>query len=391
MFWKYMARKGAAEDEQRDDGEERQERKGYVVARAYTVFNATQCELPEVWAERAQADALAAQGREAVAEQRQQEEARRQARKEAERQRRAQEAVAQAEAERQRAAEAERQAEAARKRTQLGATFRDRATCPELVVVPAETFLMGSPSYEAGRYDDEGPVHRVTIGQPLAVGMYEVTVGEYERFVGVTGYKGESGCHVWRGKKWEEESGRTWWEPGFRQTERDPVVCVSWRDAYAYTEWLSRETGQEYRLLSEAEWEYVARAGTMTARHWGEREDEQCRYANGADSRTDFDWRIGCDDGYARTALVGRYEANRFGLYDLLGNVWEWVQDCWNESYAGAPSDGRARETGDCSRRVLRGGSWGSGPGVIRSAARDGVALDNRYISLGFRIARDLD
>ncbi len=250
---------------------------------------------------------------------------------------------------------------------------------------------MGSPPYEAGRDENEGPVHRVAIGQPLAVGMYEVTVGEYERFVEVTGYKGESGCHVWGGKKWEEESGRTWWEPGFRQTERDPAVCVSWRDAYAYTEWLSRETGQEHRLLSEAEWEYVARAGTTTARHWGEREDEQCRYANGADSRTDFDWRIGCDDGYARTALVGQYEANRFGLYDILGNVLEWVEDCWNESYRGAPSDGRAWESGECKRRVRRSTAWINGPRTVRSAHRLRGTAGHRGSDSGFRIARSLD
>lgn len=152
---------------------------------------------------------------------------------------------------------------------------------------------MGSPSYEAGRDENEGPVHQVTIGKPLAVGKYEVTMGEYGHFVETTGYKGESGCSVWMGEKWEGESERSWRDPGFRQTERAPVVCVSWRDAHAYAEWLSRQTDKPYRLLSEAEWEYVARAGTKTARYWGEREVEQCRYANGADSRKDFKWRMG--------------------------------------------------------------------------------------------------
>jgi len=314
---------------------------------------------------REQADALIAQGREAV--ERATAEQRRQAR----------------EAERQRE-------EAARQRSQPGETFRDCPTCPELVVVPAGSFQMGSPSYEAGREEAEGPVHQVTIGQPFAVGKYEVTVGEYGRFVGATGYEGGQGCHVWVREKWEEESGRTWRDPGFRQTEREPVVCVNWQDARAYAEWLSREMGQSYRLPSEAEWEYMARAGSRTARYWGEGEEGQCQYANGADSRTDFSWRIGCDDGHARTAPVGTYRANKFGLYDVLGNAWEWTQDCWNENSAGAPSDGRAWERGDCSRRVRRGGSWINAPWDLRSASRVRSTADSRSDVIGFRIARSL-
>ena len=353
---------------------------------------------------REQADALIAQGNEAAAEQRQREEAQRQAKAEAERQRQEEEARRRArEAGRQRAAEAERQArederqrqEAARKRPQPGETFRDCPVCPELVVVPAGTFLMGSPSYEAGRDEDEGPVHQVTIGRPFAVGKYEVTVGEYGSFVETTGYEGESECQVWTGKKWEEESGRTWRDPGFRQTERDPVVCVSWQDAHAYTEWLSRQTDKTYRLLSEAEWEYVARAGTKTARYWGEREDGQCRYANGADQtvkQDNFGWTVAaCDDGHYGPALVGSYQANGFRLYDMLGNVWEWVQDCWNDGYVGAPSDGWAWERGDCSRRVLRSGSWFEGPRFLRSAARGRNTPDHRFSVNGFRIARSVD
>ena len=319
---------------------------------------------------RAQAETLMAQGREVVAEQRQREEARRQAQAEAARQQQG--------AERRRAAEAERQAEAARQRTQPGATFRDCPTCPQMVVVPVGSYRMGSPSYEEGRYDNEGPEHRVTIGQPFAVGVYEVTRGDYGRFVGATGHAGGTSCDVWEGGSWEERSGRNWRNPGYRQSEREPVVCVNWRDARTYVEWLSRETGESYRLLSEAEWEYVARAGTTTARYWGEREAGQCRYANGADSRTDLDWRLGCDDGYARTAPAGSYQANGFGLYDVLGNVWEWTQDCWKASYGGAPRDGRAWEWGECSHRVLRGGSWYDFPGILRSAFRFRSTADLR-------------
>ena len=326
---------------------------------------------------RAQAETLMAQGRGAARQQAQEEAARKQQG-----------------AERRRAVEVERQAEAARQRTQPGATFRDCPTCPQMVVVPAGSYQMGSPSYEAGRDEDEGPVHRVTIGQAFAVGVYEVTRGEYGRFVSATGYEGESGCYMWTGEKWEEEKGWSWRDPGYRQSEREPVVCVNWRDARAYTEWLSRETGQSYRLLSEAEWEYVARAGTTTARYWGEGEAGQCRYANGADQTAqqyNSGWTVAaCDDGHYRTAPVGSFRPNAFGLFDVMGNVWEWTQDCWNASYGGAPSDGRAWERGECGRRVLRGGSWFNRPWLLRSALRLRHTADNRLINDGFRIARSL-
>ena len=284
-----------------------------------------------------------------------------------------------------REAERRRAAEAARQRTQPGATFRDCPTCPQLVVVPAGSYRMGSPSYE-----HEGPVHRVTIGQPLAVGVYEVTVGEYRRFVEATGYAGGERCLTYEGGEFAVRSGRSWRNPGYEQSTREPVVCVNWRDARAYVEWLSEQTGESYRLPSEAEWEYVARAGTTTARYWGEREDEQCRYANGADSQTNFNQRIACNDGYTQTAPVGSYEVNAFGLYDVLGNVREWVQDCENRTYVGAPSDGRAWERGYCSHRGLRGGSWFDRPWNLRSANRDWYTAAYRDHDIGFRIARSL-
>ena len=273
----------------------------------------------------------------------------------------------------------------------VGGTFRDCATCPQMVVVPVGSYRMGSPSSEVERWSGEEPVHRVTIGQPFAVGVYEVTVGEDGRFVGATGHAGGNSCSVWAGGSFgfEERSGRSWRNPGFRQTERAPVVCVNWADARAYVRWLSQQTGQSYRLLSEAEWEYVARAGTTTARYWGESASGQCEYANGADSSTNFDW-IGCSDGHARTAPVGSLRPNAFGLYDVLGNVWEWTQDCWNASYAGAPSDGRSWERGACSHRVQRGGSWSNGPENLRSATRFRNTADGRFDFLGFRIARSL-
>ena len=272
--------------------------------------------------------------------------------------------------------------------TQTGHRFRDCPTCPEMVVIPAGSYEMGSPASEEERDEEEGPLHRVTLAQPLAVGVYEITRGEFGRFVEATGYSTGNSCWTYESGKWKKYSGRHWRDPGFAQTDQHPVVCVSWKDVQAYLRWLSQETGQEYRLLSEAEWEYVARAGTRTARYWGESELEQCRYANGADASTDFLGGVGCADGYAWTSPVGSYVANGFGVHDVLGNVWEWVQDCWNDSYVGAPSDGSAWKSGDCSLRVVRGSSWISRPGYLRSASRIRSGTGYRNYLGGFRVAR---
>ena len=276
-----------------------------------------------------------------------------------------------------------------------GTTFRDCPECPEMVVVPSGRFQMGSPPSEAGRWDDgrEGPVHPVAIGYRLAVGVNEVTRGEFARFVSATGRSMGNACWTYEGGEWKERSGRHWRSPGFSQTDSHPVVCVNWSDAKAYVRWLSGETGEAYRLPSEAEWEYVARAGTRTAWYWGESESGQCRYANGADEASGDlgGGKVRCNDGHARTSPVGSYEANGFGLNDVLGNVWESVQDCWNwRSYAGAPRDGSAWTSEECGRRVLRGGSWSSGPRDLRSALRVRYTPGDRDDIVGFRVARTL-
>ena len=273
---------------------------------------------------------------------------------------------------------------------EVGRRFRDCPDCPELVVVPAGAFMMGSPSHEQGRSEDEGPVHQVRIGRPFAVGVHEVTVSEFGRFVEVTGHSTGGSCRVWTGGQWEWRNGFGWRSPGFGQGGGHPVVCVSWDDTRAYLEWLSRSTGERYRLPSEAEWEYVARAGTVTARWWGEGESGQCARANGADASAGLSWGVACSDGHSRTAPVGSYGANAWGLHDVLGNVWEWTGDCWNGSYAGAPTDGSAREYGDCSVRVLRGGAWYNEPGYLRSAIRGRSSTGNRGDYVGFRVARTL-
>ncbi len=285
--------------------------------------------------------------------------------------------------------------EAAEPAHEPGTVFRDCAGCPEMVVVPAGSYMMGSPSGEAGRDDDEGPQHRVAIGEAFAVGVHEVTRGEFARFVSATGLSTGNSCRSLDSKgKWADVSGLSWRNPGFEQTDRHPVLCVSWEDAQAYVRWLSRETGKGYRLLSESEWEYVARGGTRTARYWGEGESGQCGHANGADltaQRRHEGWTVAsCDDGYYQTAPVGSFSPNGFGLYDVLGNAREWVEDCWNASYKGAPGDGRAWKRGYCSLRVVRGGSWVISPSFLRAAVRDGYTSGLRFDYLGFRIARTL-
>ena len=290
-----------------------------------------------------------------------------------------------------------------------GETFRDCPSCPEMVVIPAGTFRMGSPASEEGRYDDEGPQHRVTV-QSFALGRYEVTREEYSAFAAATGHDVSGGCFTLgaedngsgRRTIWSLDSRASWREPGFAQGANAPVTCVSWRDAKAYVAWLRRETGLSYRLPSEAEWEYAARAGTTTRWYWGNGSGARCDYANGQDAaykryleeRFGGNWNTAddCTDGASGTASVGEYGANDFRLFDMLGNVGEWMEDCWHDSYRGAPSDGTAwMDGGNCGRSVLRGGSWNSDPRFLRSAARFWYITELRYINVGFRVARTLD
>ena len=244
-----------------------------------------------------------------------------------------------------------------------GSRFRDCGACPEMVVVPAGSFMMGSPSAERGRYRDEGPVHRVTIGEPFAVGVYEVTFDEWQACARGGGCGGYSPA---------DQS----WGGGKR-----PVINVSWKDAQAYVEWLSRKTGRPYRLPSESEWEYVARAGTRTAYWWGDRVGQRRANCKGCMSRWDN----------SRTAPVGSFSANAFGLHDVHGNVSEWVGDCWNSGYGRAPRDGSAWESGDCDHRIVRGGAWIAVPNAMRSAFRSSTFFGSRYSTTGFRVARTLD
>jgi formylglycine-generating enzyme required for sulfatase activity len=235
--------------------------------------------------------------------------------------------------------------------------------CPRMIVIPPGSVVMGSPPTEKGRSDNEGPQHPVNINYRFAVSETELTFADWDACVAV------GGCPEVSDSGWGRGS--------------QPVVNVTWQDAEQYAAWFSRMTGRSYRLLSEAEWEYAARAGTQTVYYWGDEVGVNNANCNGCGS----EW-----DG-KQPSPAKSFPANKFGLYDMLGNVWEWVQDCYHPNYDGAPSDGNAWRTGDCRNRVVRGGSW---VGLVlaarpRSAYRDWRPLDSRTYGLGFRLARTLE
>ena len=236
-----------------------------------------------------------------------------------------------------------------------GEVFRDCPDCEELVVAPPGEFDMGSADKPA-----EGPVHHVAIAKAFAIGRREVTFAEWDQCVAAAGCKYNPSDQGWgRGDR--------------------PVINVSWDDAQEFIAWLSKKTGFSYRLPSEAEWEYAARAGTSTPYWWGKDVGvgrAKCEDCGG--------------DATRQTVPVGSFRPNAFGLYDTAGNAAEWVQDCWNASYRGAPRDGAAWTTGDCTLRVLRGGSFANKANYLRSAARFRYDEDVRYYANGFRVARDL-
>jgi formylglycine-generating enzyme required for sulfatase activity len=247
--------------------------------------------------------------------------------------------------------------------------FKDCDVCPELVVVPAGSFVMGSPADEEGHSADEEPQHRVTIGRPFAAGKYEVTAAEWDACVAEAVCAGDQAAN--------------------RASDRQPMTGVSWQDAQAYVRWLSRRTGKKYRLLTEAEWEYAARGGTTTPYHTGWTIGPN--QANISGKATNPPTGFGVSVAVKQTVPVGSYPPNGFGLHDVHGNVWEWVEDCVNDGYPGAPTDGSAWMSGKCDRRVMRGGSWVDYPVGARSAIRSSLGSASRGTTLGFRVARTLD
>jgi formylglycine-generating enzyme required for sulfatase activity len=245
--------------------------------------------------------------------------------------------------------------------------LKDGGRGPEMVALPGGSFQMGSPPDEPGRDEDEGPQHQVSI-RPFAMGRTEVTFDDYDRFVEATG---------------REKPDDFGWGRGQR-----PVINVSWNDAVAYAGWLSDQTDQRYRLPTEAEWEYAARAGTVTPFWTGD-----CIHTDQANYDGNYDYNgCGADTGVYRrqTVEAGSLPANPWGLHETAGNVYEWVRDCWHDNYQGAPQDGSAWEEPGCARRVVRGGGWGYLPVLVRSAFRNWDTPDVASDFLGFRLARDL-
>jgi formylglycine-generating enzyme required for sulfatase activity len=282
------------------------------------------------------------------------------------------------------------------------AVFKDCADCPEMVSIPAGQFVMGAARGEEERenlareFRNRSEPPRTVEVRRFHIGRYEITRSQYRVFADATGRRGD-GCFVWKEMEFELEEDKGWRNPGYAQEDTHPVTCVSWDDATAYTRWLGDRTGKAYRLPTEAEWEYAARAGTTTARFWGEGARMTCEFANAADLSTHAhvpgakSWNIvDCNDGYPYTAPVGRFRANAYGLHDMLGNVEEWTQDCWNASYTGAPKDASALTTGDCGMRVVRGGSWIDAPVGVRAAYRVGSPTTVRVYRRGFRVAADM-
>ena len=311
-------------------------------------------------------------------------------------------------------------------------TFKECDDCPLMVVLPAGEYMMGSPPTEPGHTSEEAPQHKVRIAKKFAVGKYEVTVDQFEAFVKARGHTVGDKCSMltlgsnmvpdrtWKqqaiprgdpllipvrietdknleepagppplGLKWVERPG-SFRNPGFSQGGSHPVVCVSWPEAKASVNWLSKSTSKRYRLLSESEWEYAARAGTRSRYHFGDDERDLCRYANGAD--TDLQ----CSDGYAHTAPIGQFASNAFDLHDVHGNVWEWVEDCGSfpdaqNGYASAPADGTpVVSEGLCFSRS-RGGAYTSGAKSLRAASRNSVLSGGHHDDTGFRVARTVD
>lgn len=274
---------------------------------------------------------------------------------------------------------------------QPGSTFRDCDDCPEMVVIPAGQFRMGD--LDGGGDSDELPVHEVNIQKNFAVGKYEVTRDEYAAFVRATGQRTVDGCARIFYKTSKQDAAVNWQSPGFDQTGRDPVACVDWNEATAYADWMSDYTGYEYRLLSESEWEYAARAQTNTKYSFGNEESDFCNFGNGYDiSIGENDGKsFECSDGFGyETAPVGSFRANNFGLHDMHGNLKEWVEDCSSDDYEGAPDDGSALTTSECSKRRLRGGSWWGNPKELRPSYREYDAPSAPDHTIGFRVARTL-
>ncbi len=291
------------------------------------------------------------------------------------------------------------------KKKEVSANYTDRATGMEFVAIPGGCFQMGQTEDEKkylikkrGKekyekyYNDELPRHRVCV-DGFSMARHEVTVGQWRRFIKDTGYKTEAerdvkkkGCWSLKDNKWGYHDGRDWENPGFSQKDKQPVACVSHNDVEKYIDWLNRSSFKKYRLPTEAEWEYAARGGTSTIRFWGDGESKACSYANVADKGKSWRTYFPCDDGYKFSSPVGNYRPNSFGLYDMLGNVWEWTSDWYGSSYYGNSPRQNPQGPGSGSSRVGRGGCWSHNPSRVRVADRGRLQPWERNAGMGFRL-----
>lgn len=278
----------------------------------------------------------------------------------------------------------------------VGESFRDRPETPRMRVIPAGSAMLGSTEAETTREARtpafaawEHPRREVTFTRPFAVGQYHVTRREFAVFAKATG-RALDGCVIARDGKWSDGpvAGKNWSDLGFTQRADEPALCVSWDDANAYAEWISQQTGAHYRLLTEDEWEYAARAGTTTARWWGDDAASICARVNGGDQDYaaempgDKSANLGCSDGFAYTSPVGRFAPNPWGLHDMFGNAWQWTADCF------APVIGTAPVGETCKTRSIRGGSWHNSVSTLRAATRFSLPPTMRSSSIGFRVMR---
>lgn len=284
-----------------------------------------------------------------------------------------------------------------------GEIVKDCEVCPEIVVVPPGSFKMGWEGAESVRPQEirryEGPERQVTIAYAFGVGRFEITNEQFAAFVDATGFVHLEGCFLWDGWNAEFSKKLGWRDPGYGRATlpKEPAACVNWNAAQAYVKWLSQKTGASYRLLTEAEWEYAARAGNTTPSIWGDQQERACEYANVFDASAkkrspNAQLTVApCDDGHAQVAPVGSYKPNAFGLYDMSGNVWEWVFDCHAMPYpADAPTDGSAIIDRGCDRRASKGGAWMTTVDRQRFTFRGRDPAAQNSSGFGFRVARDL-
>jgi formylglycine-generating enzyme required for sulfatase activity len=279
-----------------------------------------------------------------------------------------------------------------------------------MIVVPAGTYSIGSPKDEPGRYPNERPMEQQAVGT-FAIGETEITRGQFAAFVKATGHVMTGGCYTPGSLDdllSDLDPKASWLNPGFQQTDEHPVVCVSWNDAQAFAKWLSDKSGQQYRLASEPEWEVAARGGTVTAFFWGRLAEQGCDYHNGGDLNLGEKWPkwaertegarqsgepnsvlVQCNDGHAFTSKAKSFRPNPFGLFDMTGNVWEWVMNC-GDVQGSIPNDPKAAAPA-CERRRTRGGSWDDWPVDLRSAVRKRLEPSFRRNDTGFRLVRELN